>query len=1123
MFCSRPWRSIGLCMAGVLCVAALADGATRVAVLISSKDDAAANIAALAEAELSSDAAFTVLERQRIDQLLSEQKLSLSGLVDTDQAVRAGKVLGCQMLVILEPEPGSSQFGLVIFDPVTGVRLQDLAMSETATDKAAGAVIGAVRAADRKRGGGNGRTVCLLAVRNADLPRDMDGFCDAVGRLVEQNLVGSPVISLLERQRLDRVTRERALAADAASQQLLASLVIVDLQIERNPQGVRATALLSDVAGNNLGKVASVAPATAAPLLASSLADELARNLKLPAVPQLDVRAEAARFYSEFQFHTQNQDFLRALSPVEAAHALAPDDVIFGAALAQALIAHGRTLYRGPNYSPHSSSQPWERHDLVPPSLLRGAAMLAEVQPKVIALAPKARDPARQHCLNALAGLRDFVADATWFQTDGTDRTPLPSPEVASVKRSLRQYLLEEDAELIVAITDEASFKHYSAHLVQLLSDNQWLYSVNSGQWTDDFRRLADQWLELRAKYRSTDSDEVASALDAIAVGWQFEEHLGTSFYGGEINRRTRRWDPDSAGIARLNAIQQKLAADPDQVVRWYGDLMTLSIDVTPLFRSPQRIYERVQEFIDKMKPELADPGFSATLEKRGALYQVLIQADRLLDATEWRGKCAMRLLELSLSRHEIVPRIIDRSMRRFRFGATATDDQEYKARSQAIYRRALEVLDAPDCTVFGIRGKENTRAAYRLAMKRLQNPLQPLVAQPTTQPWYRVRPLLDVINATTGVRAIGKPVLDGEYVDVAGSQPMSDRVSAARIQFIRVPLTGGPPQRLGMLPTHDVLDWSTTIWPDGTTERLLDGTPASASCVGDGRYCVATGRDGILFFPTDGHFPQQLNEQNGLPDNHAHAVALLNGRLFAALGTEETENYLIGYDTTSRRIEVIASTARKEKRSPFDDRSGLRIVGLTPDPPRNRLIVTIAGPGATAQLSGLWEFRPATGRWQYLQPVHLFREQNELRTGGAGRNISQVSSAFKDVFCFFAGEQLFAFDLVQNRAFAFGPLDGANPTLPPQTPMFGALTSVGSQSLLRARFARLNDSSFVNGPWVWGEWGRTNIATGQTQRFATLRIGGPPNKVNNVQPIGDGSSVLVNDYMGLWVVEPFE
>src|SRR5690349_8573435 len=76
-----------------------------------------------------------------------------------------------------------------------------------------------------------------LGVRNADLPRELDSFCESVGLMLERRLLSSPSIVVLERKRLDYLNREKSLPMEDAQKELLASLYILELEVSRAKKG----------------------------------------------------------------------------------------------------------------------------------------------------------------------------------------------------------------------------------------------------------------------------------------------------------------------------------------------------------------------------------------------------------------------------------------------------------------------------------------------------------------------------------------------------------------------------------------------------------------------------------------------------------------------------------------------------------------------------------------------------------------------------------------------------------------------------------------------------------------------------------------------------------------------
>ena len=213
---------------------------TRVALVSTDGKDVIRNVLDLAEAELGSEAKIELLERRQIERVLREQKLSLSGLVEANQIVAAGKLLSVDLFAVVETAAGGKEvLGLIVFQAQTGVRLWDAPLPAGDTKQVAKALASGVHQAVEKFRSTSRQIqpLCLLGVRNADLPRELDSFCESVGLMLERRLLGSPSIVVLERKRLDHLNREKSLPKEDSQKELLASLYLLELEVSRAKKG----------------------------------------------------------------------------------------------------------------------------------------------------------------------------------------------------------------------------------------------------------------------------------------------------------------------------------------------------------------------------------------------------------------------------------------------------------------------------------------------------------------------------------------------------------------------------------------------------------------------------------------------------------------------------------------------------------------------------------------------------------------------------------------------------------------------------------------------------------------------------------------------------------------------
>src|SRR5437773_5769995 len=98
--------------AGAVCLLLLCGSvpaATRLALVANQRGDALRAVLDLAGAELSADKDLELLERSAIERVLAEHELSLSGLVDANQVVAAGKLLSVGLFAVVETDAGGKE------------------------------------------------------------------------------------------------------------------------------------------------------------------------------------------------------------------------------------------------------------------------------------------------------------------------------------------------------------------------------------------------------------------------------------------------------------------------------------------------------------------------------------------------------------------------------------------------------------------------------------------------------------------------------------------------------------------------------------------------------------------------------------------------------------------------------------------------------------------------------------------------------------------------------------------------------------------------------------------------------------------------------------------------------
>ena len=199
-------------------------------------------------------------------------------------------------------------------------------------------------------------------------------------------------------------------------------------------------------------------------------------------------------------------------------------------------------------------------------------------------------------------------------------------------------------------------------------------------------------------------------------------------------------------------------------------------------------------------------------------------------------------------------------------------------------------------------------------------------------------------------------------------------------IQLLR--LTPGKTDKMEERPLEVALSFQP--WGSQGDRRFRQPIPfGTAACVAQSRYFLGTKTHGIFAFPLDGATPERITVADGLPSDYVQALAGLDGRLYAVLGEPGKESYVIAWDLKLRKCEVLASSRRKDKRSPFDDHPPMVATALLTDSVRHRLLLlTFCYDPMQPALNGLWALDTKGGKFSRLFPLR-FNDKYVFSTGG--------------------------------------------------------------------------------------------------------------------------------------------
>ena len=302
---------------------------------LTGKADAAV---ALAEVELTRRDDIVVLERKTVDAVVREQRLVAGGFATTEDAVRIGQLLTADVFVhiegVLDQETAAA---VVVFDAVTGVRLEDSVAVGSDVPSLAKALVARVDAALQKRRLPAGKVVAISVLSSRNVGQS-DSAAQSLGALLEHRLLSAPAIVVVERKRLEHVNKERALPANTPTSALLSAPILIELDVTRGPDGkaLRVAAFLSDPAGGDHGTIRIEGPDVAA--AASALVPPILQAVHTTGnLAEQHPDLEALRFFKLCRFWKAHGRPDLSLEAAEAASALNPGSPLLETALINAL------------------------------------------------------------------------------------------------------------------------------------------------------------------------------------------------------------------------------------------------------------------------------------------------------------------------------------------------------------------------------------------------------------------------------------------------------------------------------------------------------------------------------------------------------------------------------------------------------------------------------------------------------------------------------------------------------------------------------------------------------------------------------------------------------------------
>jgi len=906
----------------------------------------------LAITEFSHSKTIEVLERAQIEQVLREQEVSLgNGVADAERAVKAGRLLRADLFAVLEGGGPQQPFGVVVFDGQTGVRYADTALVASNVLSAAREVARVVEQAAQKlqRRSTDLRTVGVLSVRNADLPRSFDSVCETIGRLLERELVASPGVAVLERRRLEQINRERGVV-NGAGEALLPSMRLLEMEMTRDGQGLRANAALSGLDGKGTVRTNVSVPTMDAAGLSRQLTRAVLQLLNTRAAAvEFDRSAEARRFGREAELLTAHRDYAPALRALEAAYALNPADTNLQFSLVRLLPAAAieyidpggqrwqRALKRKPSDDELAQALALGHRgaDLLRDFCLEAAAVTDSEKPISKMMAPDAYE--------ALGDLMEKLADRLLKDTP----SKAESDSLSRKERDIRIEIIEPC--LRARVHDAKSFERFGSSLFWL-TFNPHLGAYNETQFRCDAALVLERWLPLAERYNPLDgSGNYTPLYHATYGGYNITAAREAALFDEVWSRCERSADPVLRAYAKFGRAMpglKKANYPSDETLRAERAL---------------RLW---------LQNEIAQLPATETNRLRDRLFGMLDQALVCVmnHREDWREY--LEACQFALEQREARPGLFSTSL------LTLSTPRNH--RTVEVYPLAVQILKLLDERPEAFSERDRNQCTAICCQYR--DRFAPELTSATNSPlrWTRAVKLFEPSPKRDGVGWLFKPVVSNGAVYVAGLGLDGENFHDEALQLVRIPLDGKPVSLLGRVGFHglfpDNLHSSVeNAWKKRSEAMsfLFDGRYLPrAACVVSNKYLLAT-HLGVFAFPMAGGPVEVLCGTNGLPSDEVHSLAVLKGKLYVGAGELNHAGYLVEYDLAAKTAKTLASSRRKEIASPFDDQPPFYPAFLWADEARYRILM-LAATSRSNSVSGLWSFTPATSEFRQLAPYPL-------------------------------------------------------------------------------------------------------------------------------------------------------
>lgn len=889
---------------------------------------------ALAEAALSTRDGMEVLERAAVASVVREQKLFTGGFATSDEAIQIGQLLSADIFVHVEAMPGEESVAVVAFDARRGVRLADEIVTGGDADVLSGKIVTAVEGAVGKirRPGAEVRAVAVLSIRNVNLPPARRAEGEAIGALLERSLLGSPSVVVVERKRLQEVNRERELTLGGNLANLLASTILIEMDVQQAPQteGLSVTAFLTDAGGSDHGKV-SVTATQAAPLVAE-LTTQLIKSLNVSQVTTSpNPAAEAARFLRMSRFWKAHKRTDEALASAEAAYALWPGDALTEIVLIDSLFQVCAGLM--PTDRPHTLAlASW------------GMALLAEHSKHyVLGYQTTEYILAYRSCEGFVRGFGAGVCKSKLA-------TPLSEVEAALYTDFCRDWLAWSP------FSPEAKTAPSSQDLSLLVIDGLYYFADAHTGWTVLSHNLK-RWADDRMAKESLNDlrDGIPWMLRAVVNGrskgtqglyrpmdYEVRDDLWT-YFNGHSNATLRLY----GSYGRIEDATREEAGQGDAIEAWRKEYGAWRDYLAAIFQGL-----RGEGRFKDVKPSVLSKVGLQVLNSKGR--------ERVGSGTAWGGPFRQVLVDgAELVRSMLASGAVERDVLKW-YSDLMTTAQKWGFWSSSL-TAVYQSLQAPVDQAYA--SMADLAPYQKQALRELRDVLAAQLPSETVDPFKAV---------TVPARPLSTQPMPGKlmwHTAIMGDGDEVCLVSAytSPNRFVVQAWDYGAYQSK-VVGIANIVGRCT--WDRDSNEGVTMMKGGWNASLGKDFLAVSLVHQGIYLFDRSSSRVEFLQTIASLPLDQARAFCLMDNQLYIAIN----DGYLVAYNCETRESAVLIASSRKGIQSPFDDGPPVGISCLIPDPPRKRVVflASVTGPegwlGAPiCAMSGLWEYREDTRTFRQI------------------------------------------------------------------------------------------------------------------------------------------------------------